>query len=494
MKKLIELFYKNVDMFPNKLAVICNEQSYSYKEFEELVNTQINFLHEKNIKYKDNVGVLLPNDCNFIALIFAASALGISLTPLCPTQPEWAINTAFNAVDVKHVIGSKAVLSDLNLQLNGEIIDIDTINSNNTKRFIAPELTGNEPLIFTMTSGSTGQPKPIVLSQRNKIDRAFAAIELYSVTSDDIILAATPLYHSLAERLVIMPLLIGATSVLMPRFAPSLWLNTIKNHSVTFTIAVSSQLRQIAEVLTSPFLPEINSLRCIVSSSALLEPHTKKELVTKLNCDFHECYGTSEIAIATNLNIFDSKEKMNSVGKAIPNVDVKILRSNNTFANTDEIGEIVCKTPMLFMGYYKQEEKTKESMFGEYFKTGDLGKIDKDGFLYFIDRQKDLIISGGINVYPNDIEQIAMQFEGIKECAAFPFPEENLGEIVAIAIVADKDFNLRKFKFHCAKKLADFQLPRKYFIVDSLPKNNMGKLTKHKLTEMFVEQEYSNVQ
>ena len=492
MKKLIEEFYKNVDKSPNKTAVICENEEYSYIEFEKLVNNLINTLIDNGVKYKDNVGVLLPNNIEVIALIFAVSAIGAAITPLSPSLPTNAINKAFETVDAKHLISTSNILSDLFIKTTGSLIVLDKNISDNPQRYISPKVIGDEPLIYTLTSGSTGQPKPIVLSQKNKIDRAAAAIKVYNINEKDIILAATPLYHSLAERLVIIPLVLGATAVLMPRFSPSLWLNTVKNHSVTFTIAVSSQLRQIAEVLTSPFLPEISSLKCIVSSSALLEPHTKKELITKLNCDFHECYGTSEIAIATNLNFFDSKDKINTVGKAIPEVDVKILNKQNKFADIDEIGEIVCKTPMLFTGYYNQEKTTKDAMHGEYFKTGDLGKIDKDGYLYFIDRKKDVIISGGINIYPYDVEEISMQYGNIKECAAFPYPDKNLGEIVALAIVTQGEFDLRKFKFYCAKKLADYQIPRKYFFVEQLPRNNMGKLTKHKLIEMFGEGEYSN--
>lgn len=489
MSKIIELFYKNVDKNPSKTAIICEDERYSYKELEYFVNRFINNFVENKVQYGDNIGVLLPNNIDFVALMLAAAAIGAVITPLSTTLPNAVINQAFKFADVKHVVGTKATLDDLNLDISGHKLRLDgnILENENTQRYSSDKVTGREALIFTMTSGSTGEPKPIILSQQNKIDRAFAAAKIYSVDGEDVILAATPLYHSLAERLVLMPLLLGGTSVILPRFSPSVWLKAVKDCSVTFTIAVSSQLRQIAEVLASPYLPEINSLKCVVSSSALLEPHTKRELVAKLKCDFHECYGTSEIAIATNLNIIDSQEKMKSVGKAICGVDVKILKPDNKFAAVDEIGEIICKTPMLFMGYYKLPEKTKESMFGEYFKTGDMGKLDKDGFLYFIDRQKDLIISGGINIYPNDVEDVGGKYKDVIECAAFPYPDENLGEVVALAVVVKEGFELRKFKFHCANELADFQLPRKYFVVDELPRNNMGKLVKHKLVEMFAE-------
>ncbi len=239
-----------------------------------------------------------------------------------------------------------------------------------------------------MTSGSTGEPKPIVLSQKNKIDRANAACELYSVTSEDKILAATPLYHSLAERLVLMPLLIGATSILMPRFSPSMWLKCVKEQEVTFTIAVSSQLSQVAEFLTSPFLPGISSLRCIVSSSALLENHIKAELLAKLKCDFHECYGASEVAIVTNLNIVDSKTKLKSVGNAIPNVDVKILKEDELLRRLTKQAKLFAKLRCFLKVIINCLSLLKKLCLCDYFCTGDLGKLDEDGFLTFWTEKK----------------------------------------------------------------------------------------------------------
>ncbi|WP_349772487.1 AMP-binding protein [Lacrimispora xylanisolvens] len=194
-------------------------------------------------------------------------------------------------------------------------MSFDSISNMSDKRPVVKQVTGEETLIITMTSGSTGEPKPIDLTQKNKLERAMAHIRLYNLTKEDRILAATPLYHSLAERLVLMPLLIGATSILLPRFTPALWLNCVKDQKVTFTIAVSAQLGQIAELLTSPFVPEIDSLRCVVSSSSLLENHIKNELIDKLNCDFHEMYGTSETSTVTSINFRET------MGKNIPLAD-----------------------------------------------------------------------------------------------------------------------------------------------------------------------------
>ncbi|MCL2766150.1 MAG: acyl--CoA ligase [Peptococcaceae bacterium] len=500
---IAKAFYENAKKYPDKTAIFCDGQVLTYGDMERLVNKYAAMLSNNGVKYRDHVGLLLPNEMDFVVFLLAAAKLGIALVPLSPTLPYSVIENAFRFADVKHIIAHGNIIKELmsynNLLIDGVWIStdekleqaeymVDLLDKYNSEQGIDVNITGDEIIILTLTSGSTGKPKPIILTQKNKYDRALAAAQLYSVTPDDIILAATPLYHSLAERLVLLPLILGGTSVLMSRFTPALWLQCVKEQQVTFTIAVSSQLAQIAQLLTSPFLPEIDSLRCIVSSSALLEPHIKSELLNKLKCELHECYGTSEIAIATNLNMMDYAKKMRSVGICAPGVEIKIVDDNGNEVGLGEKGEIICKTPMLHGGYYKLMELTEESMLGGYFCTEDIGYMDSDGFLYYVDRKKDLIITGGINVYPNDIESLISELPSVKECAAFSYPDDRLGEIVAVAIVpVDKDrFKQREIKFHCAEYLADFQQPRKYFIVDALPRNSMGKLMKHEIVNQVI--------
>lgn len=499
MKKLADLFYEAADLYPDKIAIWCDNETIIYRKLKELVSQYSNFLLKNGITYGEHIGIPMNNSISSVALIMAAANLGVGLVPINSTLPIDAIKTAFEFGDVKHLIARRNFFEQCEksggLKIEGIKICLDdeyegavsllNISEMSVERPIIKEVTGDETLIITMTSGSTGSPKPINLTQNNKYQRAFAHIRLYNITKEDNILAATPLYHSLAERLVIIPLIIGATSVLLPRFTPNIWLSCIKEQSVTFTIAVSAQLNQISALLSSPFVPEIDSLRCIVSSSALLEPHVKNELIQKLNCDFHEMYGTSEVSTVTNINFKEAINKKQSVGRPLPEADVKILKPNGEEASIKEIGEIACKTQLICNGYYKMEKIFNNALQDSYFKTGDMGYLDEDGYLYFSGRKKEIIITGGINVYPPDIEKCVMELPEVSECAAFAYPDERLGEVVALAIVIKKgrDLNKRVVQVQCARNLADFQQPHKIFFVDELPRNSMGKLVKSKLME-----------
>ena len=504
--RIAPTFFAHARRTPGKAAIWCEGTTLTYRELAGLVCRWSNALAQSGVRRGDHIGVILPNCIEFVALMLVAADLGAVLVPLNTALTPAAVHKAFAAAEVKHVVSTGILLRPLLAKpdfsmADGLWLSVDEAVDGATLladllRQAAPDAQplaaakAEDALILTMTSGSTGDPKPIILTQRTKFNRAAAAVELYGVTEKDRTLAATPLYHSLAERLVLIPLLTGGTSVLMSAFSASTWLACVSRQAVTFTIAVSSQLKQIAELLGETPEYDISSLRCIVSSSALLDHKTKTDLLAKLNCEFHECYGTSEIAIATNLDGISAKTKLQSVGVPAPGVDIKIIGTNDEIVGTGTPGEIVCKTPMLFGGYFKRPELTQAAMWGEYFRTGDMGRLDEDGFLYFLGRTKDIIICGGINIYPADIEAVVGEHASVRECAAFAFPDERLGEVIAIAVVpaAGSAFDLRQLRFHCAGRLADFQQPRKFFIVDELPRNAMGKVMKLQLVRTFAPQ------
>ncbi|MBE6133378.1 MAG: acyl--CoA ligase [Erysipelotrichaceae bacterium] len=495
--QLANLFYENSLKTPNKEAIWCDGQSKTYKEMADYVSQYSNLLLKLGVKYGDHIAIPMNNSIESVALFFSAADLGVCLVPLNPTLPLEAIKSAMKFGDMKHLIARKAFYNEC--QKNGgldvpgikicldndypDTVPFSCINEMPTTRPVVNNINGDESLILTMTSGSTGNPKPIDISQKNKIDRAMAHIRVYNISKDDRILAATPLYHSLAERLVILPLILGATSILLPRFTPQIWLNCAKEQKTTFTIAVSAQLAQILEVLKQDDSIVIDSFRCIVSSSALLEEKVKYELIDKLKCEFHEMYGTSETSTITNICFQKSPDKQKSVGLPFDEASIKILKEDaeanfDIECNVGEVGEIACKTSLLCKGYYHQEEMMKMQMKDGYFRTGDLGYLDEDGYLYFSGRKKEIIITGAVNVYPHDIDVVLERLPEIKECAAFSYPDDRLGEVVAVALVPNEDaeINIRSVKTYCARNLADFQQPHKFFVVDQLPKNTMGKL------------------
>lgn len=498
--QLADLFYQNASEMPQKQAIWCDGKTATYSEMADLVSRYSNFLVSKGVQYGDHVAIPMNNSIESVALFFTAADLGVCLVPLNPTLPLDSIKVAMKSGDMKHLIARKSFLSEceknggvdvpgVTICLDGDFngaYSFSEVATMPTTRPACEHINGDESLILTMTSGSTGTPKPIDISQQNKVDRSLAHIRVYGLTKDDRILAATPLYHSLAERLVILPLILGATSILLPRFTPAIWLKCAEEQKPTFTIAVSAQLAQILDLIKQTDAQGIDSFRCIVSSSALLEEKVKLELIERLKCEFHEMYGTSETSTVTDICFQKARNKQKSVGLPFDEAEIKILRDdedNELECAVGEVGEITCKSKLTCKGYYKLKNMMEMATTDGFFRTGDLGYVDEDGYLYFAGRKKELIITGAINVYPNDVDAVVNQLTAVEECAAFSYPDERLGEVVAVAIVVKDgcELNERTVKMYCARKLADFQQPHKIFFVDMLPKNTMGKLQRNRI-------------
>ena len=497
---LADRFFSNARMLQDKIAIWNDGHEITYGELEKMIRRISQSFIDCGIKYGDHIGILMDNSIAFAAVMLAIADVGAAMVPLSPRLPKQAVLKAFYSTDVKHIIAPSPFLDEikdtenfsgalLRYDENGNIPIIPELAkrgvfSNDPQK--TRKITGDEPYILSMTSGSTSAPKPIIFTQRTKNDRAGSAAEIYDITNRDRVLVATPMYHSLAQRFVLVPLLLGGTSILMTRFSPELWIKTVSEQKVSFTVAVSSQLALIAGALPIDGL-RTDSLRCIASSSAPMSPEVKAELLENLSCEIHENYGTSEVSFISDLNITTDNHKLRSVGRPIPRVEVRIMKDDGMEAAVGEKGEIQCKTPFLCKGYYKNSEQAEKSMQEEYFRTGDLGFFDDDGYLYYAGRIKDMIVTGAIKVYPIDIEEAVMTLGSVKECAAFGLPDGRLGEVVALAVVPEQPgaVPVRELKFHCLENLADYQMPRKYFITDSLPKNALGKLVRRELAEKF---------
>ena len=245
--------------------------------------------------------------------------------------------------------------------------------------------------ILCTTSGSTGAPKPITLTQRVKLTRARIAAETYGLDASDCILLATPMHHTLAQRLFFLPMILGGCSVILPHFTPESWLDTIAAEKVTFTMAVSTQLSRIASFARADVdgtRDKMASLKAVVASSSALPDQSKREILALCPCDIHEMYGTSETATATDVNLNKDAGKQTSVGRPLPEVELRILSRDFTDQPTGEVGQIAVKTAQIFSGYEGMPSQTGAAMHGDFFLTGDLGYLDSDGFLYFSGRDR----------------------------------------------------------------------------------------------------------
>ena len=491
MISIIKQFLYNANLNPQKTAIYCLNDSITYGNLATNVINKINILKEF-LQKEDVLCFQIENSIESVAILLASIALGITLAPINSTLPKKKMFEKAKAIKAKYCLPIFSTFTKLNEEEKALCLPQSIYNKNisveaNTNNFIKKIIDEKHTSTFnllSMTSGTTGIPKAFILNEECILNRIKSHIEAYNIDNKDIILSSTPLYHTLAERLVLIALTTGATAVIMPNFTANSWLNIISDKKITFTIADASQLSMISQLLSSPFAPDIKNLRCLVSSSSILEPHIKRELLNSVNCEFHEIYGTSETSTVTDLNLTQYKNKQKSVGKPFYNSEIKIINDNKEELKNGEIGEIICKTELAFNGYLNSKQNS------EWFCTGDLGKIDEDGFLYFCGRKQDLINKNGVNVYPIDIEECINELDGIKECYIFAYPDERQYEIIAAAIVLKPDSKIseKDIKSYCQNNLSDVQQPQIIFFLQELPRNSMGKIQKNKLFEIIAKQ------
>ncbi len=496
---------KNVELFPDKTAIIIADTSFSYQEISEQTRRLSYALSDIGVGKGTHIGVFLNNSIEFVTTMLAVADLGATIVPMSITTSSNALLTAISASNIGYIIGWHAALMDL-LDRSQEKFPLSRQNCISVGREIDGCLSFNEMLkaapetyelgkrmiddetdfILTMTSGSTSDPKPIVFTQGTKIRRSLGAQELYGITDKDITLVATPLYHSISQRLVLIPIVTGGTCVIMQKFTSKNWFTQIDRHKVTFSIAVSSQLEMILQELRGTEA-DLSSLRCIVCCCSLLKNDIKSRLIKEMKCDFHECYGASEVGTVSNLSPETSLEKLHTVGKAVPGVDIKIVDDKRNPVAMGEIGEIACKSRMRFSRYYNNKEATQQSMVDGFFYTGDMGYLDENDYLVFSGRKKEIIITGGTNVYPMDIEAVLNAHPKVKECAVIGVEDKRFGEaVVAFIISAEgEELSSRELQRYCLHRLVDFQQPLAYVFVDDFTRTELGKVIRRKLTDQY---------
>jgi long-chain acyl-CoA synthetase len=500
---------------PAKIACIYNDEHVSYNSLLSQVDSFAQGLLNIGITPNSRIALLCPNNMQFVISLLAVAKLGCAIAPLPLTLKGKALKLAVTGAECDFAIAWPTVAKLLvknNILTTNQVISLGDIGSASLMNvhcyvdLITTKTLGNikpanclSDFILTMTSGSTGAPKPIIFTQKTKIDRAFeATINYYQLTVNDTVLVATPLYHSLAQRSLLMPLMLGATVVILPKFSLQAWLNAISKHRVSFLFAVSSQLVALLakfshnSITDDDYVNEydFSSLRCLVSSSATLNEADKKLLLAHVNCHFHECYGASEVGVVTDFDITEKGVPIASVGRALPSVKLKICNENRETLPCGKIGEIACLTRTRFKGYFNLPEQTRASFDDEgYFYTGDLGYLDEQGYLYFVGRTKEVIKSGGINVYPQDIESVLLELPEIKECVALGIADEKFGEVIWVAYVLKEgvvNFDEKALRRDTMQQLTDYQQPRYYKGFDQFPKSALGKVLKREIKALLI--------
>lgn len=498
------LLRRNANKFPDKEAIIYGEKRISYRELNCRTNKRANAIIRLGIKKGDHIATLFPNCNEGIETFYALFKIGAIPIPINIRLSIQEMIDIINHSDASFFIFHEDFVNISDNILNGcKSIKMAICSGKNVpEKFISfehifEEAPDSEPeevvseddvACIIYTAGTTGRPKGVLLTHKNSIWAAINAVIDTDNKPEYKVLLVFPLFHVAAYTLLNTNIFIGCTTVIIKSFDPKLVLETIereKTNRMTFPPTVWNFILRVPDLNKY----DLSSVRSISSGAESMPYEIKKRLVEIFpNAKMGESYGMTEsTGTISTIKPEDVMRKYNSVGKPFTNVEVRIVDQEDRDVRVREIGEIVFKGPTMMKGYYKEPEMTKEALRGGWMHTGDLGWFDEEGFLYIVDRKKDLIISGGENIYPKEVEDVIYRHPKVLEVAVIGLPDPVWGERVHAVVVPKDNEQLSEQEIieFCKDKIASFKKPKSVSFVNRLPRNSAGKILKNVLKEQL---------
>ena len=493
--------------FPNKTAIVCGDERTTYRELDGKANRLAHGLLALGIETGAKIAMLSRNLTEYGVTFFGVARTGHVLTNIsvlyAPEELAYVLDKAdvevliFDAVlsdkvaavrpqlpKLKHLIGFGGDLAATGAQELGAFL------SGRPDTLPEVELSESDPFCMTYTGGTTGRPKGVLCSHRARDVTAHTVMVEEAIDERDRVGIVTPLFHVAALNIMFQPtILAGATALFLPKWDPADFVDMVESNEMTANFMVPTQAAMLLNDASFD-AGRLASWRKVSFAGAPLPDWVQVELRERLpDLAITQIYGQSEMGVIAVIRDWYLPEKLGSVGRQAYNVDTRVVLPDGSDAEPGEIGEVVSRGDNLMLEYYNEPEQT-----AEFFKlgdgwgwSGDLATIDEDGFITLVDRSKDMIISGGENIYPKEIETVIYELEQVAECAVFGVPHDKWGEVPAAYLqlrpgaVLDEDTVTE----HCAAKLARFKRPRTVKFVDDFPKTPIGKIQKNVLKDGF---------
>jgi len=491
---------------PDHTALVCGDERLDFRTLDACTNRVANALLDAGLVKGDRVATLLPNGVELLTVYWACARTGLVVVPMSPLLLPSALAALLRDAGARLLVAAAAFRETVDAvhpevpTLNAERCWSVGENAGGYPDFSTRCITAseNDPPdaglddddIFNIvySSGTTGQPKGIVHTHYVRAMYCTLFAQAWRMTPESVVLHCGSIVFNGAFVTLMPALFCGATYVLHKAFEAGALIDTVRRERVTHVMLVPSQ---IIALLDHPDAgtAALDSLEMVMSLGAPLHLEHKQRLDALLPNRFHELYGLTE-GFVTILDRGDYRRKPGSVGVPPPFFEMKIVGSDGAELPPGEVGEICGRGPILMPGYHGRPDLTADAIRDGWLHTGDLGRVDEDGFLYLVDRKKDLIISGGVNVYPRDIEEVAVQHPAVREVAVFGIPDPKWGETPVCAVVLREECSATQealrdwINEHVG---ARFQRVSRVAIVDDFPRNVAGKTLKRVLRDHWNE-------
>jgi malonyl-CoA/methylmalonyl-CoA synthetase len=469
---LLELFDPSLIGRRDAIALELQGVEYTFGDLDARSNRLAQLFLARGLKPGDRVCVYLANCVEMIDLYLASVKLGLIFVP---------INILYRDREITHILTDAEPSAVVGLPTGWSAAELAEKAS--TFPNLRPEvhLTGETAAGIIYTSGTTGTSKGAVLTHNNFAANALTLLDAWRISSADRLLLALPLFHvhGLGNGLHCW-LASGCRMRLLERFDHQKIAAEFLSFHPTLFFGVPAMYVRMLNIPVDQASQIGASMRLFVSGSAALSPLVFEEFRLKFGHTILERYGMSETLMNIS-NPYSGERRPGSIGLPLPGVSVRLLDTDARPVTDGETGELFLKGPNVFAGYWRREEATKAAFLDGYFRTSDLATRSPDGYYTLCGRKSDLIISGGFNIYPREIEEFLEEQDGVAEAAVAAAPDRVRGEVPVAYIVTTRPVDAAELEARCREKLASFKVPRAFIVVDKLPRNALGKIQKHLL-------------
>ncbi|MFK5980515.1 MAG: long-chain-fatty-acid--CoA ligase [Rhizobiaceae bacterium] len=495
-----DMLRRSAERFPNKPAILWDGTSLTYRSLDREANQLANALLERGVTKGCKIGVLCRNRTEYGIAFFGIARSGAVIVNVSvlysPEELAYVLGKAEIEVLFYEEMFSDKVESVFDhletlqstISIGGEGDEFRNYYSESSSKTPDIEIDEDDPFCMTYTGGTTGRPKGVLVSHRNRAVTAHTVLVEEALDERDIIGIVTPLFHVAALNIMFQPaILAGATTMFLSKWGVEAFSDMAEKTAMTAAFMVPTQ---VSMVVSDPKFDatKFATFRKLSFAGAPMPDWVQTEVMKKLpDVRLTQIYGQSEVGVLTALKHWHLPEKLGSIGRQAFNVDVAVIDSDGNHVAPGEIGEIVSRGDNIMLEYFNEPEQTKAFWRHGWAHTDDVGTIDEDGFIILIDRSKDMIISGGENIYPKEIENCIYELDEIAETAVFGIPDDKWGEVPAayVMLKAGSTIDEHAVVDHCASALAAFKRPRIIKFVKEFPKTPIGKIQKNILREPY---------
>ncbi len=511
-RNFYEFVEHNAKNFPKHVAIFEENLKVRWKELKHKIDSLARYLELLGIKKGDNVAILLSNRTEFIVSLIAIGKIGAVAVPLNTFLKRAEIEYILADSEAKLII-TEGKFSDLLKDIEDKtrlekflwVEDPPKIDEKNLPfeeamtiedyEHITPQADLEDTAVILYTSGTTGKPKGVMLSYKNILSNIENILKVFDISRKDRFIVYLPMFHAFTlTATVLLPLYTASPIVIVRSILP--FSNVLKQtllKRVTVFMGVPEVFNALSKAKLPWYFMWFNRIKFFISGGAPLPLDTLERMKKKFKrAVLLEGYGLSECSPVVSVNL-PHKQKPLSVGPPLPDYEVKIVDEELMELPTGEVGEIIVKGDCVMKGYYKNPYETENTIVNGWLRTGDLGYLDEDGFLYIVDRKKDLIISKGMNIYPREIEEVLMKHPKVDLCAVVGKKDPHHGEIPVAFVKPSEDaqnISEKELRDFLKDKIANYKIPKQFIFVEDMPKNATGKVLKRVLREKLNKGEF----